>query len=220
MLAAMTPRRESVLRELEAPVTGLRIGVLQNYVSAADDSVRHAFEEALQVISGLTATVRAFSLPELPKAIDFVFDAENYRNHRERLRRSGNLYQPETRDALLQAANVTNAQYQEGLSRLRELRAGISRTFEDFDLLLSPSLRTEPLLLSRCKGPWDIDADALGLFNVYGLPAISIPCGFTPAGVPIGIQIGGPAGRDNAVLALAHRFQRATEWHTRHPTLA
>jgi aspartyl-tRNA(Asn)/glutamyl-tRNA(Gln) amidotransferase subunit A len=56
-------------------------------------------------------------------------------------------------------------------------------------------------------------------FNVYGLPTISIPCGFTQSGLPIGLQIAGPHFAEGRVLAFAQAFEQATEWHMREPTL-
>jgi aspartyl-tRNA(Asn)/glutamyl-tRNA(Gln) amidotransferase subunit A len=52
-------------------------------------------------------------------------------------------------------------------------------------------------------------------FDVYALPAISVPCGFTKAGMPIGLQISGPRLAEARVLALAHAYEQATEWHKR-----
>jgi aspartyl-tRNA(Asn)/glutamyl-tRNA(Gln) amidotransferase subunit A len=54
-------------------------------------------------------------------------------------------------------------------------------------------------------------------FNVFGLPTISVPCGFAKDGVPIGLQISGPAWSEARVLALAHAYEQATEWHKQHP---
>jgi aspartyl-tRNA(Asn)/glutamyl-tRNA(Gln) amidotransferase subunit A len=56
-------------------------------------------------------------------------------------------------------------------------------------------------------------------FNAYGLPTISVPCGFTNSGLPIGLQITGPRLGEARVLALAHAFEQATEWHRREPDL-
>jgi aspartyl-tRNA(Asn)/glutamyl-tRNA(Gln) amidotransferase subunit A len=57
-------------------------------------------------------------------------------------------------------------------------------------------------------------------FNAYGLPVISLPCGFTKDGMPIGLQIGGPLFGEVNVIALAHAYQEATEWHKRKPPLS
>ena len=54
-------------------------------------------------------------------------------------------------------------------------------------------------------------------FNVWGNPAITLPCGFTRAGIPIGLQISGPHGNEALVLQVAHAYEQATEWHTRVP---
>jgi len=56
-------------------------------------------------------------------------------------------------------------------------------------------------------------------FNVLGLPSISIPCGFSKADLPIGLQITGPAHEDTLVLRFAHSFQRETDWHKRTPQI-
>ena len=56
-------------------------------------------------------------------------------------------------------------------------------------------------------------------FNVYGIPAISVPCGFTRSGLPIGLQISGPRLGEARVLALAHAYEQATDWHTREPPI-
>jgi len=56
-------------------------------------------------------------------------------------------------------------------------------------------------------------------FNVWGLPAISVPCGFTSAGLPIGLQIAGPAWSEGDILRLAYNYEQATAWHRREPSL-
>jgi len=55
--------------------------------------------------------------------------------------------------------------------------------------------------------------------NVWGLPAISVPCGFTKGGLPIGLQIIGPWGDEARVLRVAHAYEQATTWHERVPDL-
>ena len=56
-------------------------------------------------------------------------------------------------------------------------------------------------------------------FDIFGLPTISVPCGFTRSGLPIGLQISGPPWGEPAVLALAHAYEQATDWHTRRPAV-
>jgi len=56
-------------------------------------------------------------------------------------------------------------------------------------------------------------------FDMYGVPSISVPCGFTSSGLPIGLQISGAHFAETNVLALAHAYEQATEWHKRDPKL-
>jgi aspartyl-tRNA(Asn)/glutamyl-tRNA(Gln) amidotransferase subunit A len=56
-------------------------------------------------------------------------------------------------------------------------------------------------------------------FDIYGLPTISVPCGFSSSGLPIGLQISGNHFAESTVLALAHAYEQATEWHKRRPPL-
>ncbi|MBI3698297.1 MAG: amidase, partial [Acidobacteria bacterium] len=67
--------------------------------------------------------------------------------------------------------------------------------------------------------PRNPELENTGQFNVYGIPAISVPCGFTSGGLPIGLMIAGPRFSEGKVLALANAYERATEWHKRKPPL-
>jgi aspartyl-tRNA(Asn)/glutamyl-tRNA(Gln) amidotransferase subunit A len=71
----------------------------------------------------------------------------------------------------------------------------------------------------RTDRPLNPELDNTGQFNMYGIPAISVPCGFTAAGLPVGLMIAGPRFSEARVLALANAYERATEWHTRKPPL-
>src|SRR6185436_584307 len=59
-----------------------------------------------------------------------------------------------------------------------------------------------------------------GAFDIYGLPTISIPCGFSASGLPIGLQISGAHFAEPTVIALAYAYEQATEWHKKRPSLA
>ena len=99
--------------------------------------------------------------------------------------------------------------------------------FTEVDLVVTPTSAASPFDVS---GTPPLGYDALRAaelatlrntrpFNALGLPALSVPCGFTASGAPVGMQIVGPAGGEAAVLALAHAYERATDWHTRTPPL-
>jgi aspartyl-tRNA(Asn)/glutamyl-tRNA(Gln) amidotransferase subunit A len=94
--------------------------------------------------------------------------------------------------------------------------------FADSDVLVLPTTTevTPGIEEARARGPIALSAANTFFCNHYGLPAISIPCGFSKNGLPFGLQIVGPRWGEGAVLDIAHTFQQATRWHEKHPTLA
>jgi aspartyl-tRNA(Asn)/glutamyl-tRNA(Gln) amidotransferase subunit A len=79
----------------------------------------------------------------------------------------------------------------------------------------------EPWSLSReaSAAPVEPESDNTAAFDAYGIPALSIPCGFTPQGLPIGLTIAGRRWGESSVLALAHAYQQRSDWHLRYPPL-
>ena len=105
---------------------------------------------------------------------------------------------------------------------MEENRSTISkRLFKNIDVLLLPTLAsaTPTIKDAKAKGPVALAADYTIPFNYYGLPAISLPCGFTKNGLPLGLQIVGPKWGESKVLDVAQKFQKATNWHLKHPNI-
>lgn len=101
-------------------------------------------------------------------------------------------------------------------------RATIARSlFSDIDLLLLPTTTdvTPTIHDAEANGPLAVSPANTFFCNYYGSPAVSVPCGFDPEGLPLGLQIAGPPWGDDAVLAVARAYQGATTWHERHPPL-
>src|SRR4030095_1852660 len=67
--------------------------------------------------------------------------------------------------------------------------------------------------------PRNPELENTGAFNSYGIPCVSVPCGFTSAGLPVGLMIAGPRFAEGKVLALARAFEQATEFHRRRPPI-
>ena len=102
------------------------------------------------------------------------------------------------------------------------MRRAATGLFAHLDLLVTPTVPLLPVPIAEAK---DDDAGVALFarntrpFNAYGLPAVSIPCGFAKDGSPIGLQIVGPPWGEEAVLRLAHAFEQATDWQRRRPPL-
>ena len=98
--------------------------------------------------------------------------------------------------------------------------------FNGVDLIITPTAPVPPpAFADLAKAPDDLRRKELVMlrntrpFNVYGLPAVSVPCGFTRAGLPVGLQIAGANGAEGSVLSLAAAYQKETDWHTKRPAL-
>jgi aspartyl-tRNA(Asn)/glutamyl-tRNA(Gln) amidotransferase subunit A len=101
------------------------------------------------------------------------------------------------------------------------IRRDFLRAFEEVDALLTPTSPVPAFKLGEKADPlamYLLDIYTIGV-NLAGLPAASVPCGFTGAGLPIGLQLIGQPFQEPALLALAHTYERAHEWHARTPTL-
>jgi aspartyl-tRNA(Asn)/glutamyl-tRNA(Gln) amidotransferase subunit A len=164
------------------------------------------------------ASVRDVTLPAWNPVPDGDLDVELYHYHRELFTQSPEQYHPASR-RLLESASKTNAvAYVETLKRLREARRDVTRVFDEVDVLVLPTMREPaPSMDAVIQGAHRYRRSNVSAFNRFGLPAITVPCGFSPEGLPIGLQIVGGAYQESAVLSLAFAYEQSTEWHLRWP---
>ena len=113
-------------------------------------------------------------------------------------------------------ADFKAADYIRARNEVERLRREIKAVFADVDLLITPTMLTPAPPLAGGAGA---GARNTSPFDVFGIPTISIPCGFSASSLPIGLQISGAPWAEGFVLALAHAFEQATDWHTRRPQL-
>jgi aspartyl-tRNA(Asn)/glutamyl-tRNA(Gln) amidotransferase subunit A len=113
------------------------------------------------------------------------------------------------------------------------VRRDIKKVFDAVDVIVTPTQRGVAQLIApppparggagrggRGSAPPGGGIVNTAAFDIYGLPTISVPCGFSASGLPIGLQISGNHFAESTVLALAHAYEQATGWHTRRPSLA
>jgi aspartyl-tRNA(Asn)/glutamyl-tRNA(Gln) amidotransferase subunit A len=113
---------------------------------------------------------------------------------------------------------VETVAYVETLKRLRECRRDIRRVFEQVDVLVLPTMREPaPLISETIDESHQRPPGNTAAFNHFGTPALTLPCGFSRDGLPIGLQIVGPAYHEAIVLRVAYAYQQSTEWHQRTP---
>ena len=210
----------SAMRE---SVKALRVGVPRGYFyDDLDPEVASAMEHALRGISTLVAEIKEVQL-DVPT--DRTLQAaESYAYHAENVAKTPELYQAETGRRILSGDKVSAAEYIQRRRELEEARRRIRAVFADVDVLVTPTMPIPAPAIADLKAdPEALRPAELKLlrntrpFNVWGLPAISVPCGFTQSGLPIGLQIAGPHWREDLVLRLGHAYEQATAWHKRRP---
>ena len=206
----------------ESPKT-LRVGVPRAYFyEDLDPEVASAMEHALHGIETLVGSVAEVKL-DVPTDRTLQ-TAESYAYHAAEIAKHADDYQPETLRRIRSGENVSAADYIERRRELDEARRRIAAAFAEIDILVTPTApMAAPAIADLTVNPNALRPAELRLlrntrpFNVWGLPAISVPCGFTASGLPIGLQIVGPRWREDLVLRLAYHYEQATAWHKRRP---
>jgi aspartyl-tRNA(Asn)/glutamyl-tRNA(Gln) amidotransferase subunit A len=202
----------------------LRVGWLTNAWKSLEPGVAKPVEAATRVLRKFFASMKNVTLPEGPwedagTLIVVVESAASFRS----LIRSGKV--SELTDPLGQISGYLNEQYSAAdylqALKVREIaQKKMDALFETFDVLVAPSqpVPATPLSLNLETGLSFPDPLG-GLGNICGLPALSVPCGFTEKNLPVGLQFIARAEDDSAVLQAARTFQQHTDWHKRHPKI-
>jgi aspartyl-tRNA(Asn)/glutamyl-tRNA(Gln) amidotransferase subunit A len=199
------------------------VGVPRKYFFATlHPDVDTAVAQAMALFSTLSVTVQEVSIPVTPDVNATVQMAEAFAFHAARIRDAPQLFQPAVLGRLRLGQAVDTTTYIERRRELDRMRRAATGLFAHVDLLVTPTVPLLPVPIAEAK---DDDAGVALFarnarpFNAYGLPAVSIPCGFAKDGLPIGLQIVGPPWGEESVLRLAHALEQATDWHTRRPAL-
>jgi Asp-tRNA(Asn)/Glu-tRNA(Gln) amidotransferase A subunit family amidase len=216
VLDALTGASDKYRGSLREQRRNLVIGVPRAYFfDNLDTEIADRVEVALDCLasSGFVVTdveVRMDNDRTLQKAEAFEF-------HRQMIAEHADLYDPETRRRILSGKDVTPEQREAALRELAHERENIATLFHGIDVLITPTtpipaprvselladpkaLRPAELVLLRNTRP----------VNVWGLPAISVPCGLTSGGLPIGLQIIGAQRGEAKVLQVARAYELAT----------
>jgi Asp-tRNA(Asn)/Glu-tRNA(Gln) amidotransferase A subunit family amidase len=211
----------SALHADAAPAKKLRVGIPRAYFfDDLDVEIVAAVEKALAVIRTLVAEVREVHLSE--RKLDIPTDrvvqlAESYAYHAENIASTPESYQPETLRRIRLGEKISAAEYILRRRELDEARRKARDIFADIDLLITPTTPIPaPAIADLKKDPEALRPAELKLlrntrpFNVWGLPTISVPCGVTKAGLPIGLQIAAPPWREDLALKLAFEYEKSS----------
>ena len=202
-------------------IAELRVGVPREYFfEQLDPDVSAAVEDAIRYLRGKVREVRDVTLPRMHQAENGDYDVELYHYQKPFFDKSPELYHPWSQRHLNQMKKVDTVPYIETLKRVRECRRDILRIFESVDVLVLPTMREPAALISETVNETHRRPPSnTSPFNHFGTPALTLPCGFSKQGMPIGLQIVAAPYREVMVLQFAYAYQQATEWHKQVPTI-
>jgi len=201
-------------RGLKMATAKLRVGVPRKpYFDNVQPEVVKAVEDAIGVIRKLVATVADIEMPAAGNPAQ-VWGPEIYTYHSKWIAETPEKYQPPTRAAIQRDSQAKIAVYAQAKRDMEVARREIDKFFANVDLLVMPTMKGVAPLITAGGGGINTSQ-----FDWFGLPAISVPCGFSSSGLPIGLQIVGAHWQESVVIALAHAYEQATEWRSRKPRL-
>jgi aspartyl-tRNA(Asn)/glutamyl-tRNA(Gln) amidotransferase subunit A len=223
------------------PVKQLRVGVPRKpFYDEVDPQIARAVEDALKVLAKLTSGIKDVTLPPETASHDPMINVAEVVAYHEKLLEHPEKYTVGTRNVLQWCAKFVEdpaqgstsakmVRYVNGLTAIQRLRRTIDGAFSDFDVLAVPTLKAFPPTIDaavRAESSPDIEDRPLFsientlTFNRLGLPALTVPCGFSTDGLPIGLMNCGPRYSEGRLLALGAAYERATQWHQRRPPRA
>ena len=218
------------LSVLDGDVKGMRIGVVKEMMEAAHlhPEVKARVEEALRRFEGLGAVVEEVSLPIVPltNIISGTGGSDRTALQWENLLENPHKYDLASRRFNLLPGLIPGAVYQRTLQLRSIYRRQVLDACERYDILASPSQPTPPPSIEATKKPMTSREQAMNDLKAFsfsnaapiaGIPAISVPCGFTGDGLPVGLQIMSKRFDEATVFRAAFAYEQNTSWHTMRP---
>ncbi len=199
-----------------------------------DDEVRRLVEATAKVFQQLGAEIQEISLPGLADSVDqatsaVVAEASRYHESQGYFPARAQEYGEDVRGHLEWGHKLLAVDYLRAMEAKREVEQDFASAFEKVDAIIAPtSPITAPLIGEsevHVAGQREtaVRAELLRMTRPANLaehPAISIPCGFSPQGLPVGLQLIGPRWGEARLLSIAFAYEQSTVWHRRHPSLA
>ena len=218
---------------LDGGVAGLRVGIAGGfYADGLDAEVSRAIADAVATLRDLGARVEPVAVPDpgpmVAACSNVMVRAEAAVIHARILKERPGELQPAVRDRMAPGLTVTAVEYLQGERlRARFTREFIEDVFSGIDVLVTPTIPEPAPALNAVKaGPTAEVIRRMGRFsrltrpfNALGLPALTVPCGASADGRPLGLQLAGRPFDEATLLRLGHAYEGATAWHRRRPAL-
>lgn len=201
-------------------LAGAIIGVPTSFFfDGIDDEIKEAIDLVLSVYRSLGAEIRPIDLPNLEKymhAHRVILQSEAYSVHKEHLEKYTDTWKSEVIERLLASSNATAFEYIEAQTLKREAMAQFADVFKEIDVLITPVTSVVPTTIGERN--ISINGETVhvfsmlnklsGLANLTGLPAMSVPSGFSKDGMPIGFQLIGKAFDESNLYRFAYAYEQ------------
>jgi aspartyl-tRNA(Asn)/glutamyl-tRNA(Gln) amidotransferase subunit A len=218
---------EDYLADLERGAKGLRILIpTTHFFDDVDPEIDASVREAAKVFTSLGARVDERVLPHtelLRETQRTIISSEAAAYHREHMNDPA-AFGPYVLERMKQSSTLGATELAAAHRTRTEIRRAWTAVLRDVDLILTPTTPAPALARDDARPAGERDAAAARLmtsytspFNLTGLPAISVPCGFTRAGLPMGLQLAAGPWRESLLLRGARAYERETTWTERHP---
>jgi aspartyl-tRNA(Asn)/glutamyl-tRNA(Gln) amidotransferase subunit A len=224
LLAALTGRgrdTRSSQAALVRPVTGLRVGICDYYLDGVDPVIGSAVQEAAARFGRSGCRVRPLTIPALEgaqAASAVITGAEAIAYHDETLRERPEGYGPVVRQRLERGYDLKALDLVRAERKRLALISAFDEVFREVDLLIGASIAVlPPRIEDRAPGLLDAFTRLNSPQNMAGLPALVLPCGMSPEGLPLAMQLIAARGREDVLLTAGSHWQRETDWHQRRP---
>ncbi len=222
---------EDFTRLLGQDISGMRVGLPQEYFyDVIDDEVSAAVQQAALILEGLGAHVEECSIPALNDSVSIsgtILLTEAAEIHLDNLREHADDLDADVRRRLEEGAMTPAVTYIAAQRARASFNREIARAMRTYDILLAPTTAIgAPKIGDSMVEVSGVSEAKLAIMprltrphNICGIPTVSVPCGFTSEGLPIGMQIAARAFEDAVALQVAYAYEQATEWHTRRPAM-
>jgi aspartyl-tRNA(Asn)/glutamyl-tRNA(Gln) amidotransferase subunit A len=212
---------------LDRGVKGLKVGVIRHFYQRdmkADPEMAAGIEAAVAKLAELGAEVReiqAAPLGEYLACNRTILTSEAFAMHEKWMRERPQDYGALARERIMAGAFVRAADYVNATRLRRKMADAFHASLAEIDVAVTASSMDPPCRIDDPKAvEYTYGRQARAVFNVTGSPALSVPVGFSKAGLPLAMQIAGKPFAEAMVYRVAHTYEQATEWSKRHPTLA
>ena len=224
--------KHDVLEDLKLGARGLRVAFAETvFWEDVHPDVEKAVRETAKVFQDMGAHVGSIEIPAAGDALELnrqglIIAAEAYTLNKRLLEEHFDELDPVVAHRMIKGKQISASEYLQNVLDWKDLRVKANASLRDVDVLLTPTTTIPAKSVAEVETGPDAYSETnisylrnTSIGNILNLCGLTVPCGFTREGLPIGLMLYGKSFQENTVLRAGYAFQQATDWHTRVPDL-